>query len=110
MRGRHDPLRWIAMLGLCHLLLAVSANLAQSPQCVASEKVLGTVDLAQFDPKKKPTFWISPDGRRVAWMTEKGIVIDGQAKEYAYGVKPESFSFSSDGKHAAYVAKPGRAE
>lgn len=68
-----------------------------------TEKPLGTYDLSKFDPKK-PTLWISPDGRRVAYLTEKGIVIDGEAKEYDYGVKPESFTFSPDSKRTAYAA------
>ena len=53
----------------------------------ATEKSLGEYDLAKYNAKK-PTLWISPDGRRVAYLTEKGIVIDGEAKEYDYGVAP----------------------
>ncbi len=68
-----------------------------------TEKSLGEYDLSKFDPKK-PTLWISPDGRRVAYLTEKGIVIDGETKEYDYGVEPESFTFSPDSKRTAYAA------
>ena len=69
----------------------------------ATEKSLGEYDLAKYNAKK-PTLWISPDGRRVAYLTEKGIVIDGEAKEYDYGVVPESFAFSPDSKRTAYAA------
>lgn len=76
----------------------------------ATEKPLGTYDLSKFDPKK-PTLWISPDGRRVAYLTETGIVIDGEEKDYGVRppnhpprVKPESFSFSPDSKRTGYVA------
>ncbi|MFN0017999.1 MAG: hypothetical protein ACKVP0_07060 [Pirellulaceae bacterium] len=69
----------------------------------ATEKSLGEYDLSKYNAKK-PTLWISPDGRRVAYLTEKGIVIDGEAKEYDYGVKPESFTFSPDSKRTAYAA------
>jgi Tol biopolymer transport system component len=87
----------------------VAATRKPAPQEGASskrkvtEKSLGHYDLSKFDPKK-PTLWISPDGRRVAYLTEKGIVIDGEAKEYDYGVKPESFAFSPDSKRTAYTA------
>ena len=69
----------------------------------ATEKLLGEYDLSKYNPKK-PTLWISPDGRRVAYLTEKGIVIDGEAKEYDYGVAPESFAFSPDSRRTAYAA------
>ena len=81
-----------------------------SPKRKATEKSLGEYDLSKYDPKK-PTFWISPDGRRVAYLTETGIVIDGEAKDYGVRppnhpprVKPESFSFSPDSKRTGYVA------
>jgi len=68
------------------------------------ETPLGQVDLSTFDPEK-PTFWVSPDGRHAAYLTEKGIVIDGQASpDYEYGVKPESFTFSPDSRRTAYTA------
>jgi WD40-like Beta Propeller Repeat len=73
----------------------------------ATEKLLGEYDLSKYNPKK-PTLWISPDGRRVAYLTEKGIVIDGEAKEYDYGVAPESFAFSPDSKRTAYAARVKR--
>lgn len=69
----------------------------------ATEKLLGEYDLSKYNAKK-PTLWISPDGRRVAYLTEKGIVIDGEAKEYDYGVASESFAFSPDSKRTAYAA------
>lgn len=93
------------LLGALGILSLPADSHAQSPKRVATEKVIGTVDLTKFDPKKrKPTFWISPDGRRAAWLTEKGITIDGQSKEYPYGVNPDSFSFSPDSKRTGYVA------
>jgi Tol biopolymer transport system component len=74
-----------------------------SSRRAATEKPLGEYDLSKYNPKK-PTFWVSPDGRHVAYLTEKGIVIDGKAREYDYGVEPESFTFSPDSKRTAYAA------
>jgi len=68
------------------------------------ETSLGQVDPAVFAADKQ-SFWVSPDGRHVASLTEKGISIDGRAKEYEYGVRPETFSFSPDSQHTAYAAR-----
>src|SRR5262249_42300138 len=68
-----------------------------------NETLLGEYDLPKYNPKK-PTFWVSPDGRHAAYLTEKGIVIDGKAREYDYGVEPESFAFSPDSRRTAYAA------
>ncbi|MGI8981136.1 MAG: hypothetical protein ACR2FY_18065 [Pirellulaceae bacterium] len=81
-----------------------------SPKRKTTEKSLGEYDLSKYDPEK-PTLWISPNGRRVAYLTETGIVIDGEEKDYGVRppnhpprVKPESFSFSPDSKRTGYVA------
>ena len=81
---------------------------------VVTEKSLGSIgdlDLSKRD-NNKPSFFVSPDGRRFAYLIEKqGIVIDGQ--EYMYpdmyqgGVKEGTFRFSPDSRHTAYVAYVG---
>jgi hypothetical protein len=82
---------------------SVATSSAQPLTRTAKETRLGEVDLSTYDAKK-PTFWVSPDGRHIAYQTEKGIVIDGVAQDYDYGVKEKSFTFSPDSQRHAYVA------
>lgn len=96
-------------LSCCGLVwLGIAAATAQDgpPRRVATEKSLGKADLSKYDPQR-PAFWISPDGRRIACLVEKGIAIDGKAKTYEYGVKDETFTFSPDSQRTGYVAKVG---
>jgi len=106
-------LRWkrtaaisLSCFGLAWLGIAVATAEDGVPRRMATEKSLGKADLSKFDPQK-PTFWISPDGRHIACLIEKGIAIDGRAKTYEYGVKEETFTFSPDSQRTGYVAKAG---
>ena len=102
------------VLGVCLIILSVQAAAAQDkvPKRVIEEKPLGSIGRVDFSHRdsQKPAFWISPDGRHFAYAAEKGFVIDGQAKQYDIGVKPETFCFSPDSQRAAYVALVRRAE
>lgn len=107
---RSNIRRWIGLTFFIFLyglttLSGITATTAQdgASRRLASEKSLGSVDLTTYDPKK-PTFWISPDGRHVAWLVEKGIAIDGQVQTYEYGIKEGTFSFSPDSQRTGYVA------
>ena len=69
------------------------------------------MDLSKRD-NNKPSYFVSPDGRRFAYLIEKkGVVVDGQ--EYLYpgmyqgGVKERTFRFSPDSRHTAWVARVG---
>jgi len=93
----------VYLLFIGHLLIATGFAVGQDAKRAVKETPLGEYDVASFDPQK-PTFWISRDGRHAAYQTEKGIVVDGVAKEYAYGVKEKSFAFSPDSQRHAYVA------
>jgi hypothetical protein len=87
---------------------------ANTFQRLVTEKPLGSIgelDLSKRD-NNKPNFFVSPDGRRFAYLIEKtGVVIDG--KEYLYpgmyqgGVKERTFRFSPDSQHTAWVARVG---
>lgn len=78
---------------------------------VATEKSLGSIgdlDLTKYS-RNKPHFFISPDGRRFAYLIEKkGIVIDGKEHMlphmYRGGVKDGTFRFSPDSQHTVFVA------
>ncbi len=100
--------RLAGLTGCCLIALVATTAIAQdgAARRVVKETPLGQVDLSEagYDPDK-PNFWVSPDGRHAAYLTEKGIVIDGQASpDYEFGVKPESFSFSPDSQRTAYTA------
>ncbi|MDX1948544.1 MAG: hypothetical protein SFU86_24370 [Pirellulaceae bacterium] len=102
--------RFPAGLLLSALSLASAGEAAaQAPalQRQVKETSLGRVDLSKYDAKK-PTFWVSPNGRHAAWMTATGIVVDGQAPKQALvnrnGDMERTFQFSPDGEHWAYVA------
>jgi hypothetical protein len=98
--------RWLTLLAIAlHVGVAGTASAQESSaRRDVKETPLGQVDLSEYDAKK-PTFWVSPDGRHAAYLTEKGIVIDGKASpDYAFGVKPESFAFSPDSQRTAYTA------
>ncbi len=98
--------RWAALLAIVLIAGAVGTAAGQdgASRRVVKETPLGQVDLSEYDAKK-PTFWVSPDGRHAAYLTEKGIVIDGKASpDYEFGVKPESFTFSPDSQRTAYTA------
>lgn len=87
------------------------AAAATTFQRVATEKSLGSIgdlDLSKFS-RSKPHFWISPDGRRFAYLLEKkGIVIDGQQflfpHMYQGGIKDGTFRFSPNSRHTTFVA------
>lgn len=78
---------------------------------VATEKSLGSIgdcDLTKYS-RNKPHFFISPDGRRFAYLIEKkGIVIDGKEHMFPHmyrgGVKEGTFRFSPDSQHTVFVA------
>jgi len=91
-----------------------SAPAATTFQRVATEKPLGPVGELDLSKRSntKPEFWVSPDGRRFAYLIEKkGIVIDGQAHMYPHmyqgGIKERTFRFSPDSRHTAWVAYVG---
>lgn len=91
-------------LGLA--LLANTGIPAMAVERAAKETRLGEFDLRNYDAGN-PKFWISPDGRHIAVMTEKGLAVDGDLKEYEYGAKEKSFTFSPDSQRHAYVAITG---
>jgi hypothetical protein len=69
---------------------------------------IGDLELSKY-LGSKPHFWISPDGRRFAYLIEKkGVVIDGQQHLYPHmyqgGVKEGTFRFSPDSRHTVFVA------
>ncbi len=78
---------------------------------VATEKSLGSIgdcDVTKYS-RNKPHFWISPDGRRFAYVIEKqGVVIDGQQHMFPHmyrgGIKEGTFRFSPDSQHTVFVA------
>jgi hypothetical protein len=78
---------------------------------MATEKSLGSIgdcDLTKYS-RTKPHFWISPNGRRFAYVIEKqGIVIDGQQHMFPHmyraGIKEGTFRFSPDSQHTVFVA------
>ncbi|MBX3411736.1 MAG: PD40 domain-containing protein [Pirellulales bacterium] len=76
----------------------------EAPSRSAKETPLGKIDRALFEAEKR-SFWISPDGRRYAFLTEKGINIDGRQHDYEFGIGDNSFSFSPDSQHTAYAAR-----
>src|SRR6476620_9589763 len=100
-----------SLLFLIYVTMSVQQSIAQTnPQPAVTEKRLGSVgklDVSKRDPRK-PHFWVSPDGRRFAYLAEDGIVIDGQTYSYpgTYqgGVKEGTFRFSPDSRHAVYTA------
>ncbi len=87
------------------------AAAATTFQRIATEKSLGAIgdlELSKYE-RAKPHFWISPDGRRFAYLIEKkGVVIDGQQHLYPHmyqgGVKEGTFRFSPDSRHTVFVA------
>lgn len=81
-----------------------SALAQEAKPRIAKETPLGKIDRAIFETEKQ-SFWISPDGRRYAFRTEKGINIDGRQHDYEYGIEEKSFSFSPDSQHTAYAAR-----
>lgn len=104
-------IRPLSLLAALVCLLATDA-LAQPPALrrTVTEKSLGKYDLSTYD-KKEPTFWVSPNGKHVAWLIGKnGIAIDGQVREHENRLSDKSFRFSPDGEHwgyAVYIDKKG---
>lgn len=85
-------------------LLVTSAS-AQPPalQRTVTEKSLGKFDLSTYN-KKEPKFWVSPNGKHVAWLIGKNaIAIDGKVKEHKRDLSDKSFRFSPDGEHWGYA-------
>jgi Tol biopolymer transport system component len=81
---------------------------------VAVEKSLGTVGDVNFSKynREKPNFWISPNGRRFAYLIDSGIVIDGKAYRYENSIRQKdqhvmNFQFSPDSKRTSYVIHQG---
>lgn len=105
----HHPLTsslYRVSLALTLALVGVAPAAAQDnapPKRASTETSRGKFDPSQIDVKK--ALWVSPDGRRVAWLTkdEKGIVIDGKLTEHEYPRRTRYFAFSPDSQRTAYV-------
>lgn len=84
---------------------------------VATERSLGPigeVNLSKYDGAK-PHFWISPDGRRIAYLIDKGIAIDDKRFLYKHSIRQKdqyvmNFRFSPDSKRTAYVIHQGNTQ
>jgi Tol biopolymer transport system component len=97
-----------------------TARVAPSPpaattfQRVAVEKsfgAIGDLDLTKRS-EAKPHFWVSPDGRRFAYLIDGGISIDGQPQRYENSLRQKdqfvmNFRFSPDSKRTSYVVHQG---
>src|SRR5688572_15986139 len=106
----------VNLFQLLTILLASLAFLAGSVLAqektlkrIVTEKSLGKVDLSNYD--KKPTFWVSPNGKHAAWLVAKNrIIVDNQMMAYKNELREKSFRFSPDGEHfgfAVYIDNKG---
>ncbi len=73
---------------------------------------VGDFDFHKRDPKK-PRFWVSPNGRRIAWLIDKGIVVDGKTYQYANSIRQAdqfimNFRFSPDSQRTSWVVHAGK--
>ncbi|WP_254507962.1 hypothetical protein [Anatilimnocola floriformis] len=78
----------------------------------AQEKSLAKIGDVNFGKRdaKKPHFWISSNGRRVAWLLPKGIAVDDKTYEYPNFIRQQSqyvmnFRFSPDGQRTSWVIR-----
>jgi hypothetical protein len=92
-----------------------SAPAATTFKRVAQEKLLGKVGETDFSKRdnKKPHFWVSPDGRRLAHLIDKGIAVDGQSYQYANSIRQAdqfvmNFRFSPDSQRTSWVVHQGK--
>lgn len=91
-----------------------SALAATTFKRVVTEKKLGSIgnlDLSKVE-KNKPQFWVSPNGKRLAWLIDKGIAIDGQEYQFKHSIRQQDqyvmhFRFSPDSQHTSFVIRQG---
>lgn len=83
----------------------------------AKETQLGKVGDIVFTKRdnKKPHFWVSPDGRRLAYLFDKGIVVDGKSYQYPNSIRQadqfvKNFRFSPDSQHTSWVIHQGKTQ
>jgi len=72
-----------------------------APKRIVSERLL----IEDFSSIGRVT--ISPDGRRVAYIGESGVVVDGIAGKQYVAVPADSLIFSPDSQRLAYTARIG---
>ncbi|WP_425614200.1 hypothetical protein NA78x_004061 [Anatilimnocola sp. NA78] len=95
--------------------IAPSAPAATTFKRVAKERRLGKVGDVDFTKRdsKKPHFWVSPDGRRLAYLIDKGIAVDDKTYQYANSIRQAdqylmNFRFSPDSQRTSWVVHQGK--
>ncbi len=74
---------------------------------IVTETVIGNVEGLTLYPEEgqSPSYWVSPDGRTLAWFDGSQNLLRVNLTEYSLPgqLKPDSFVFSPDSRRHAYV-------
>jgi hypothetical protein len=91
-----------------------SAPAATTFKRVAKEQRLGKVGNLDFTKRdnKNPRFWVSPDGRRLAYLIDQGIAVNSQSYQYRNSIRQAdqfimNFRFSPDSQRTSWVVHQG---
>ncbi|QDU28372.1 WD40-like Beta Propeller Repeat protein [Anatilimnocola aggregata] len=94
-----------------------SASAATTFKRVAKEKSLAKVGELDFTKRdnKKPHFWVSPDGRRLAYLIDKGIAVDDKQYQYQNSIRQadqfvKNFRFSPDSQRTSWIVHLGQTQ